>query len=99
MSKCRFYISNTAVENSSNASSEGVFLSQESYISDIPPHRELLAGIPYTIESIPNVAKPMIKVVSKDLNSSVLKSWDEVISSMVTCVSDKLSRQTCRINI
>jgi hypothetical protein len=39
--KSRYYISTARIENSYNAASEGVFLAEESYISDIGPHREL----------------------------------------------------------
>jgi hypothetical protein len=40
--RSRIYISATHIENSYNAAAEGAFLAEESFISDIPPHRELL---------------------------------------------------------
>ena len=40
--KSKFFISTTCIENSYNAAAEGIFLAEESYISDIGPHRELL---------------------------------------------------------
>ena len=36
LKKARYYISTTLLENSFNASSEGVFFTDESYISDTP---------------------------------------------------------------
>tara|TARA_B100000795_G_C22470411_1_gene312774 strand:- start:249 stop:566 length:318 start_codon:yes stop_codon:yes gene_type:complete len=42
LSSARFYINTSKVENSWNAISEGIFLAIESYISNIPPHLELI---------------------------------------------------------
>jgi len=42
LSSAKFYINTSRVENSWNAASEGALLAQESFISDIEPHLELL---------------------------------------------------------
>lgn len=77
-----YYISTTYIENSYNAASEGIFLADESYISDIGPHRELLNGMPHDRVAIAGSCRPMLHVVRKSLSGLNLKSWDEVIRQM-----------------
>jgi len=45
LSAAKFYINTSKVENSWNAASEGVLLANESYISRIEPHFELVKTI------------------------------------------------------
>jgi hypothetical protein len=82
--RCRFYISTTHAENSYNAASEAIFLADESFISDIGPHRELLAASRFQRVSIPGVARPLLRVERTELSSTALKSWDSVVTEMVT---------------
>jgi hypothetical protein len=81
--KAKFYISTTYVENSYNAASEGVFCAEESYISDIGPHRELLAGMPAGQVRVPGVARPLLHVKRDNLSGANLKSWDTVVVGMI----------------
>lgn len=78
-----YYISTTLVENSSNASSEGLFLAEESYLSDIDPHRELLRNTPFEVLSLPNVRRGVIRVRRVDAVSRNLRSWHDVITDML----------------
>ena len=75
----KYYISNTRIENSFNAASEGVIFSEESYISDIEPHRELLKNEIYDFVSIPNVSNKIIRIKSKNIKGKNLKKWNNII--------------------
>jgi hypothetical protein len=77
------YISTTRMENSYNAASEGIFFADESYISDIGPHRELLIGEPFDTISVPGLGRPLLKVRREKLSGLNLKSWDVVVSEMI----------------
>jgi hypothetical protein len=81
--RSKYYISTTRIENSSNAASEGVFLADQSYISDIGPHRELLAGMPYDHVAVPGLAKPVLRVTRGHISAANLRSWDQVINDMI----------------
>jgi hypothetical protein len=88
--KARYYISTTRIENSYNAASEGVFFADESYISDIGPHRELLASMPFDRVSVPNMTKPILHVNREDISGANLKSWESVITDMIAQAQVKL---------
>jgi len=81
--RSKYYITSTVIENSYNAASEGAFLSNESFISDIGPHRELLKGAIF--EKIDNLGTRVASLHLKrtDLNSRNLKSWDQVVTEMI----------------
>lgn len=79
----RYYISTTFIENSYNAASEGVFCADESYISDIGPHRELLDKSIYQRINVPNVSRSIIHVCRKDATTTNLLTWHRVISDMI----------------
>ena len=81
--KTRFYISTTRIEGSYNAASEGVFFADESYISDIGPHRELLDGMPCERVVIPGLSRSMIHVKRDSISGKNLKTWNKVISEMI----------------
>jgi hypothetical protein len=81
--RTRFYISTTRIENSYNAAAEGIFLAEESYISDIGPHRELLLNTPCSAVSVPGVRKPVLHVQRDSLTGANLKSWDTVVVEMI----------------
>lgn len=90
--KAKYYISTTYIENSYNAASEGAFLADESYISDIGPHRELLVDMPYEVVSVPGVTRPVLHVKKIDITTNNLKSWHAVISEMVVKTQAMVSR-------
>lgn len=79
----KFYISMTRIENSYNAASEGVFLAEESYISDIGPHRELLAGEQFSSVEMPEIGQSVLHVRRKDVSGTNLIDWNTVVSEMM----------------
>lgn len=79
----KVYISTTRIENSYNAASEGIFFADESYVSDIGPHRELLDGMPYDHVAVPGVSHPLIHVTGRRLSGANLRSWDQVVTAMI----------------
>jgi hypothetical protein len=81
--RSKYYISTTLIENSYNAASEGIFIADESYISDIGPHRELLLDMKFDQVSIPNLGARMLHVKRDDLSTVHLKTWATVIGEMV----------------
>lgn len=81
--KTKFYISTTRIENSYNAAAEGVFFADESYISDIGPHRELLLNMPCDAASVPGVRAPVLHVYRDSLTGANLKSWETVVVEMI----------------
>jgi hypothetical protein len=81
--KTRFYISTTCIENSYNAAAEGIFFADESYISDIGPHRELLVNMPFEEVSVPGVRRPLLHVHRDSLTGANLKSWETVVVEMI----------------
>lgn len=85
--KSRYYISTTYIENSYNAASEGVFFADESYISNIGPHRELLMGMPFEEIAVPRMERTILHVRRADLNGANLKTWADVIADMIGKVS------------
>ena len=79
----RFYLSATHIENSFNAASEGVVFAGESYISDIGPHREFLAGTQFAQVSFPGMRQPMLHVIGAKVSGANLRSWEEIIRDMI----------------
>ena len=90
--RSKYYLSATHVENSYNAASEGIFLADESYISDIGPHRELISGSRFERLSLPGVSVPLLHVKRADLSSAGLKAWNTVIADMLTTACHALHR-------
>jgi glycosyltransferase involved in cell wall biosynthesis len=86
--KSKFYISTTHIENSFNAASEGVVFAQESFISDIGPHRELLVDTPFKTVWIPGIKRPILHVARSNVSGANLQSWHDIISDMVAKVRD-----------
>lgn len=83
----RYYISTTYIENSYNAASEGIFFADESFMSDIGPHRELIEGMPRQKVAIPALNRELLHVKKNDLSTVHLKNWDHVIREMVNDVA------------
>lgn len=86
----KYYISMTHIENSYNAASEGIFLADESYISDIGPHRELLDGINFRSMELPSVGRTMLHVTRDEISGHNLKSWNDVITEMILRFKESL---------
>jgi hypothetical protein len=83
LKRSKYYISTTLIENSYNAASEGIFIADESYISDIGPHRELLVNMHFDEVSVLNVARRLLRVRRDELMGAHLKTWSAVIEEMV----------------
>jgi glycosyltransferase involved in cell wall biosynthesis len=81
--KAKYYISTTILENSYNAASEAIFLAEESYISTIGPHIELLQNLPYEIKKFKNIDANMIQVKSVALDTRNLVTWEQVILDII----------------
>ena len=83
LKKTKYFISTTLVENSFNAASEGVIFADESYISDIAPHRELLESESFERVSIPHLSNSVLRIKGEDITGKNLKLWDVIITEMV----------------
>lgn len=81
--EAKYYITATLIENSYNAASEGAFLAQEAFVSDIGPHRELLKNTPYSRLDTLKTRQPSLHVRRDDMQINHLKSWDQVIREMI----------------
>jgi len=86
--RSRFYISTTQVENSFNAAAEGAFLSEEAFISDIPPHRELLAGEFADRVPIPGRSQPLLHTRRGNLKGVNLRSWNDIVLDTIAVFQD-----------
>jgi hypothetical protein len=93
--RTKFYISTTYAENASNAVSEGVFFADESYISDIGPHRELLRGSAFARVSFTGLRKPLLHVRRSDLSAAGLTTWDSVVMEVHAAANRALRTQSC----
>jgi hypothetical protein len=85
--KAKYYISTTYIENSYNAASEGIYFADESYISDIGPHRELLAGMSFKNVEFPSMNRSVLHLKREEINTSNLQIWDNIITEMISEVS------------
>ncbi|MHB8475454.1 MAG: hypothetical protein ACYDBZ_04100 [Steroidobacteraceae bacterium] len=81
--RSKFFISTTRIENSYNAASEGIFLAEESFISDIGPHRELLVNMPFDELTVPGVAGRLLHIRASELSGANLRRWDDIIVKMI----------------
>jgi hypothetical protein len=91
--KTRYYISTTLIENSYNAASEGVFFAEESYISSIGPHLELMRGMHYETISIPSLSRSMLHINRSNVTGANIISWEEVVSAMIVKVNEVSDRE------
>lgn len=87
LKKSKYYISTTKIENSFNSAAEGIIFADESYLSDIGPHRELLKNENYEVLSMPNLSNKILKVNKKDIKGKNLKSWSDIIIEMIEKVN------------
>jgi len=91
LNRAKYYISTTYIENSYNAASEGIFLADESYISDIGPHRELLLNMPFNKIFIKNISRSILHIKKKDISSTNTKLWETIIDEMLNKLNEKLT--------
>lgn len=82
LSRAKFYINTSRIENSWNAAAEGLYLAEESFISKIPPHEELLQGIKFDELTDFGTYDSILWTSQKNLITLKLESWDQVITSM-----------------
>ncbi|MCX6232334.1 MAG: hypothetical protein NTZ33_12420 [Bacteroidetes bacterium] len=87
LKKSKYYISTTMIENSYNAISEGIFFADESFISDIEPHQELLKNLTIENVSIPNIKRSIIHIYRNNINGANLKSWNDIIIEMINKIN------------
>jgi hypothetical protein len=87
LERSRYYISTTLIENSYNAASEGIFFAEESFISDIGPHRELLQNQTFETITIPSLVNPLFHIKRNQIDAANLKNWDQVIREMLDRVA------------
>ena len=90
LKKSKYYISTTLIENSFNAASEGVVFADESYISDIAPHRELFANEHNERVLFPKFPHPIIRVKKENIVGKNLKLWDDIILELIERVNKLL---------
>jgi hypothetical protein len=90
LKKSRYYISTTLLENSYNAAAEGLFLSNESFISDIGPHFELVKNYTYNMLDLNTLNCRIIHINKKDVLINNLKKWDTIINELITFIEKKL---------
>tara|TARA_B100001057_G_scaffold354877_1_gene356882 strand:- start:16971 stop:18005 length:1035 start_codon:yes stop_codon:yes gene_type:complete len=83
LQRSSYYINTSLVENSWNAAAEGVFLSRESFISDIPPHRELIKGSKVNVLRNINTTTPLLNLKKENNEAINLTSWDEEIKKII----------------
>lgn len=88
----KYYISMTYIENSYNAASEGIFLADESYISDIGPHQELLEGMKFRKMEVPGIDRMMLHVKRDEVLGRNLKAWNDVVSEMILKFEESRAR-------
>ena len=88
LKRSKYYISTTQIENSFNAASEGIVFADESYISDIGPHRELLLNESYETVSIASLENSVLYVKKKDISGKNMQSWGDVITDIINKVKE-----------
>lgn len=83
LQKSKYYISTTKIENSFNSAAEGIILADESYISDIGPHKELLKNENCEMIKINALSYEIFKIKKKNIEGKNLKSWNDIIVEMI----------------
>jgi len=97
--RASFYINTSLVENSWNAAAEGIFLAKESFISDIPAHRELISGFNYENLNIMDTVVPILRLKNEKLKTNHLTTWDDEIRKIVKIVKKNLASNYIISNI
>ena len=90
LSSAKFYINTSKIENSWNAASEGVLLADESFISTISPHVELLkilVGVKYESN------KGIVHINNKDVSPTELPVWSLIIQDMIKIANNGIEKK------
>lgn len=93
LKEAKYYISTTYIENSYNAASEGIFFADESYISNIEPHKELLENMKFELVKLDNLDREIIYIKRDQVSTDNVKVWRQVISDMIRIVQEKNNLQ------
>ena len=83
LKRAKYYISTTRIENSFNAASEGIFFSEESYISNIGPHQELLENENFQRIRFPSLPSSVLHVKRINILGKNIKPWNNVIIDII----------------
>jgi hypothetical protein len=89
LKKSKYYISSTLLENSYNAAAEGLFLSNEAFISNIDPHIELIKHLNYDILDLNTINCKIIHIKKREINIYNLKKWDNIIKELISVIEKK----------
>lgn len=91
----KYYISASRIENSSIAALEGLLLSHNTALSDIPPHREICRNL--IIEKMKMSDDDIFILVDGDKNRGLIKplSWDAVLHKMNDIVANYKTDTQC----
>jgi hypothetical protein len=83
LAQSQAYISSSQIENSSNAALEGILLCKNSYLSDIPSHRELVRRLGLVGgDEKSNGVSDYLRVSGPVKNVKSLGTWDQVLTDM-----------------
>lgn len=96
LSSAKFYINTSKIENSWNAASEGVLLADESFISNILPHVELLkifGGAQYQSN------KEILHLKNEDVSPTELPVWRDIIQDMIKIANIVIENNNCHKKI
>lgn len=92
LKRAKYYISATQIENSYNAASEGIFFAEKSFISDIEPHKELLANSKYKIIYFRKIRRKLFFVERNHLNNVRILSWKKVFADNMNKVYELIHK-------
>lgn len=79
----KYYISTSGIENSSIAATEGILLAKKVVLSDIPSHREAVAGLRVQEFLVPKVGRCIEVVGVRSNRHASSPSWSNVLLEMV----------------
>lgn len=78
----QYYIHTTMIENSSNASIEGILLSENAILSDIEPHRELVEDPAKYLKKIGASEELYLQFNSADRDQLLIGSWPDAVNDL-----------------
>ena len=65
-------------------------MSNESYISDIAPHREFLLNIPFRKIYIKDISRSILHIRNRDISNLNMKLWENVVNELLCRVKKNL---------
>jgi len=90
LKKAKYYISTTVIENSFNNASEGIFFAEESYISNIAPHKELLKDETHKTISLNFLNYKLLKIKRTNIKGKNLFLWDALIKKIIHKIKNQI---------